>query len=153
MAQAQTASQITLQMRRTFAAPRERVFRAWTDASELASWFAPSPDFAIVIPELDLRVGGKCEVEMHHKSGTVHRLHSVYREVKPPEKIAFTWQWEAEAAAPETLVTVEFFELQKGDSGGSTEVVLTHERFTSEEEKQKHNHGWAGCLDQLAHFL
>jgi uncharacterized protein YndB with AHSA1/START domain len=152
MAQSQTASQITLRIRRTFAAPRERVFRAWTDASELASWFAPSPDFAIVIPELDLRVGGKCQVEMHHKSGTVHRLHSVYREVKPPEKIAFTWQWEAEAAA-ETLVTVEFFELQKNDSGGSTEVVLTHERFTSEEEKQKHDHGWAGCLDQLANIL
>jgi uncharacterized protein YndB with AHSA1/START domain len=152
MAQAQSASQITLQIRRTFAAPRERVFRAWTDARELARWFAPSPDFAIVIPELDLRVGGRCQVEMHHKSGTVHRLHSVYREVKPPEKIAFTWQWEAEAAA-ETLVTVEFFELRRDDSGGSTEVVLTHERFTSEEEKQKHNHGWAGCLDQLANFL
>jgi uncharacterized protein YndB with AHSA1/START domain len=152
MAQAQTASQITLQIRRAFAAPRERVFRAWTDAGELASWFAPSPDFTIVVPELDLRVGGKCQVEMHHKSGTVHRLHSIYREVKPPEKIAFTWQWEAEAA-PETLVTVEFFELQKDDSKGSTEVVLTHERFTSEEEKQKHNHGWGGCFDQLANFL
>jgi uncharacterized protein YndB with AHSA1/START domain len=87
---------------------------------------------------------------MHHKSGTVHHLRSVYREVKPPEKIAFTWQWEAEAAAAETLVALGFFALQKGDS---TEVVPNHERFASEEEKQKHNHGWAGCLDQLANFL
>jgi uncharacterized protein YndB with AHSA1/START domain len=150
MGQVQTASQLTLQIRRTFAAPRERVSRAWTDASELARWFAPSPDFTLVILELDLRAGGKCQVEMHHKSGSVHRLRCVYREIKPSEKIAFTWQWEAERAAAETLVTVEFFELQMG---GSTEVVLTHERFASEEEKQKHNHGWAGCLDQLANFL
>jgi uncharacterized protein YndB with AHSA1/START domain len=69
---------------------------------------------------------------------------------QPPEKIAFTWRWEAERAAAETLVAAEFFELQKG---GSTEVVLTRERFASEEEKQKHNDNWAGCLEQLANFL
>ncbi len=148
MPQTQVPSQIALQVKRTFAAPRERVFRAWTDPKELAAWFAPSPDFTIVVPALDLRVGGACWVEMHHKSGAVHRLRSIYREVNPPKKLAFTWRWEPEATAEETLVTIEFHDL-----GKSTEIILTHERFSSELEKEKHNHGWIGCFDQLGKFL
>ena len=144
----QAPRQIALRVRRTFAAPRERVFRAWTDAEELAAWFAPSPDFTIVIPEMDLRVGGICRVEMHHKGGDVHHLHSTYCEVNPPNRLAFTWRWEREAESAETLVTVEFRSL-----GDATEIVLTHERFTSDAEKQKHDHGWAGCFDQLGKFL
>ena len=144
----QAPRQIALRVRRTFAAPRERVFRAWTDAKELAAWFAPSPDFTIVIPEMDLRVGGICRVEMHHKGGDVHHLHSTYCEVNPPNRLAFTWRWELQPAAEETLVTVEFHALED-----ATEIVLTHERFTSDAEKQKHDHGWAGCFDQLGKFL
>ena len=144
----QAPRQIALRVRRTFAAPRERVFRAWTDAEELAAWFAPSPDFTIVIPEMDLRVGGTCRVEMHHKGGDVHHLHSTYCGVNPPNRLAFTWRWELQPASAETLVTVEFH--ARGDA---TEIVLTHERFTSDAEKQKHDHGWAGCFDQLGKFL
>ena len=48
----------------------------------------------------------------------------------------------------ETLVTVEFRDL-----GGSTEIVLIHERFSNLEEREKHSHGWTGCLDQLAKIL
>jgi uncharacterized protein YndB with AHSA1/START domain len=144
----QAPRQIALRVRRTFAARRERVFRAWTDAKELAAWFAPSPDFTIVIPEMDLRVGGICRVEMRHKGGDVHRLNSTYCEVNPPNRLVFTWRWEMQAASEETLVTVEFHAL-----GDATEIVLTHERFTSDAEKQKHDHGWAGCFDQLGRFL
>jgi uncharacterized protein YndB with AHSA1/START domain len=146
MAQAHSPSQTTLQVKRTFAASRERVFRAWTEAEELRHWFFPSPDYTVVIPILDLRVGGKYQVEMRHKeSGNVHRLEGIYREIKPPEKVAFTWQWEPGASASETLVTVEFHDL-----GPSTEIVLTHELFPNLEERDKHSHGWTGCLDQLA---
>jgi uncharacterized protein YndB with AHSA1/START domain len=44
MATPQSQPQNTLQLRRTFAAPRERVFRAWTDAKEFALWFHPTSD-------------------------------------------------------------------------------------------------------------
>jgi uncharacterized protein YndB with AHSA1/START domain len=148
MQQTQAPRQIALQVRRTFLAPRERVFRAWTEAKELAAWFAPSPDFTIVIPEMELRVGGRCRVEMHHKAGDVHRLNSTYCEVDPPNRLAFTWRWEPEAGSAETLVTVEFHAL-----GDATEIILTHERFASDEQKQKHDHGWTGCFDQLDKFL
>ena len=75
MAQAHPLSQTTLQVKRTFGASRERVFRAWTNAEELRHWFFPSTDYTVVIPVLDLRVGGKYQLEMHHKdSGNIHRL-------------------------------------------------------------------------------
>ena len=52
---------------------------------------------------------------------------------------------EQEPGDSETLVTVEFHDL-----GGSTEIMLIHERFPNLEEQEKHSHGWTGCLDQLA---
>jgi uncharacterized protein YndB with AHSA1/START domain len=148
MARAGSESQTTLQVKRRFEASRERVFRAWTEAAALRQWFFPSPDYTIEVPVLELRVGGKYQVEMHHANGNVHRLGGSYREIRPPEKLVFTWCWEQETGDSETLVTVEFRDL-----GGSTEIVLIHERFSNLEEREKHSHGWTGCLDQLAKIL
>lgn len=135
----------TLELSRTFAAPREKVFRAWTEAEELARWFSPTEDYTVVVPQLELRVGGTWRLEMHHKGGAVHKLFGVYREISRPEKLAFTWRWESNADSEETLVTVEFRSV-----GNSTEVALTHEGFASDEERGKHTHGWTGCLDRFA---
>jgi uncharacterized protein YndB with AHSA1/START domain len=149
MAKAQQSSpETTLQMKRTFAAPRQRVFRAWTDAAELARWFAPSADYRVVVPELDLRVGGKYRLEMHHKGGNIHRIGGTYQEILPPEKIVFTWELKSSGDQVDTLVTVEFHEV-----GNSTEVILTHELLPNVEERDKHAQGWTGCLEQLAKFL
>src|SRR5207302_8414603 len=82
---------------------------------------------------------------MRAPDGTEHHLVGVYRLVEPPKKLVYTWRWESEPDAPETLVTVEFL-----DRGGATDLVLTHELFPNEESKGKHEHRWAGCLDKLA---
>ena len=55
MEKAQSAAKITLQVKRTYRAPREKVFRAWTDRAELAQWFAPSAEYSTVVPELEKR--------------------------------------------------------------------------------------------------
>jgi uncharacterized protein YndB with AHSA1/START domain/uncharacterized damage-inducible protein DinB len=134
-----------LELNRTFAAPREKVFRAWTEAEELARWFSPTDDYTVVVPQLELHVGGTWRLEMHHKGGAVHKLFGTYREISRPEKLAFTWRWESNADSEETLVTVEFRSV-----GNSTEVALTHEGFASDEERGKHTHGWTGCFDRFA---
>jgi uncharacterized protein YndB with AHSA1/START domain len=149
MAKAQQSTPDTsLQMRRTFSAPRQRVFRAWTDPNELARWFAPSADYSTVVPEFDLRVGGKYRLEIHHKGGNVHRLWGIYREIRPPEKLVFTWRWDGDTLSQDSVVTIEFHDL-----GNSTEVVLTHELLPNIEEREKHVHGWNGCLEQLAKYV
>ena len=148
MAKAQAAPETTLQLKRQFAAPRARVFRAWTDAKDLANWFAPSPDHSTVVTELDLRVGGKYRIEIRHKSGNVHTVTGAYREIAPPERVVYTWRWEADPTAHESLVTVEFEDL-----GPATEVTITHEQLPNAEERDKHNHGWVGCTDKLSKYL
>lgn len=148
MATPQSQQETALQLKRTIAAPRDRVFRAWTDARQFAQWFAPTMDYKAIITELDLRVGGKYRLEMHHKGGNVHILHGTYRLVKPPEKLVFTWHWQKDEGAPDTLVTIEFLDL-----GTSTEVCLTHENFQNAEERNKHNEGWTGCLEELARLV
>ena len=148
MAKEQMALQPALQMKRTFHAPREKVFRAWTDAKELARWFAPSSDYSTAVPELELKVGGRYVIEMHHKDGNVHRVTGAYREIQPNEKIKFTWRWENDPAAHESIVTVEFRDL-----GPSTEILLSHEQLPSAEQSGKHEQGWNGCFDQLGKYL
>ncbi len=148
MATPQSQPETALQLKRTFVAPRERVFRAWTDARQFAQWFAPSTDYKTIITELDLRVGGKYRLEMHHKDGNVHQLYGTYRQVKPPEKLVFTWHWQKDENEPDSLVTLEFRDL-----GASTEVCITHEQFPNAEVREKHNQGWNGCLEQLARFV
>lgn len=148
MAKEPPSPETTLKLRRTFQAPRERVFRAWTDPKELALWFAPAPDCTTRVPELDLKVGGRYKVEIHHKGGNVNKVGGTYREIKPPEKIVFTWCWEHDATQHESLVTIEFLDL-----GPATEVLLTHERLPNVEERNKHEQGWTGCLTQLAEYF
>jgi uncharacterized protein YndB with AHSA1/START domain len=148
MDKAQTPANLTLQIKRTFRAPREKVFRAWTDRAELARWFAPSAEYSTVVPELEFRIGGRYRVEMHHKDGNVHSVYGTYQEIKPPEKVVFTWRWDGNASPEDSLVTIEFHDL-----GNSTEVTLTHERLPNLEERDKHAQGWNGCMEQLAGIL
>jgi len=144
MATAKTA-ETTLRLQRTFAAFRERVFKAWTDPEELKRWWGPE---GYVTPSADvqLRVGGTYRLGMRKlPDGEIFYLAGTYREVRPPERLVYTWRWEAEPEHGETLVTVEFH-----DRGGSTEVVVTHELFPDQKIRDDHNRGWSGCLDRLA---
>ncbi len=143
----QAETQTTLRLTRTFAAPREKVFRAWTEAEALKRWFAPSDKYVTRIPVLEARPGGRYRIEMETE-GKVHTVVGTYREVKPAEKLVFTWKWETEPQHGDTLVTIEFF-----DHGEKTEVVLTHEKFPSEAARDEHNKGWTGCLDRLEKYV
>lgn len=142
-----TNPETTLKIRRTFAAPREKVFRAWTEPEELKKWFGPSDEYSTPIAEVDLRVGGRYRIGMRSPGGDLHVAIGTYREVRSPEKLVYTWSWEG-GQMGETLVTVEFHAL-----GGSTEAVLTHEFFPSMEEREKHESGWNGCLSRLPKAL
>ena len=140
-------STITLRLRRSFPAPRERVFRAWTTPAEMKQWKAPG-DMTTPLAEVHRRPGGKYRIHMRTPNGAEHHLIGVYRVVDPPKKLVYTWRWESEPDAPETLVTVDFL-----DRGETTDLVLTHELFPNEESKGKHEHGWIGCLDKLAQVV
>jgi uncharacterized protein YndB with AHSA1/START domain len=135
--------QTSLQVRRTFAAPRERVFRAWIEREALQRWFRPG-GVEVIVSHLDAHVGGSFQFETKAADGTPTVTTGKYLEIRFPEKLVFTWVSNA-LTGQETLVTVEFIE-----HSASTEVILTHDRFISGTKITMFENGWTSMLDQLA---
>ena len=149
---------IKLQLTRVFDAPRELVFKAWTDANQFQQWFgaAACDGRSLQSVKVDARVGGKYRLQVRKDDGEFFTTVGFYREVKPPERLIFTWAFEkdgsgdefGETEPPEMLVTVEF-----KARGQQTELVLTHEKFASAESRGRHEEGWTRCLNELGKFV
>ena len=140
---------IALRAERTFDAPREAVFAAWTNPEVLRRWWASEPGWRSPSAEVDLRVGGRYRLSMGEPDGgPVHTVTGEYTEVRPPERLAYTWTWEGDPPEMDgsagTLVTVEFAE-----DDGRTTVTVVHTGFATEQARDLHKGGWGGCLDSL----
>ncbi|MGH7820780.1 MAG: SRPBCC family protein, partial [Candidatus Binatia bacterium] len=61
----------TLRIQRVFDAPREKVFRAFTDPEELKLWFGPNDDITVPVVEVDLRAGGRYRIDLKTPDGSV----------------------------------------------------------------------------------
>jgi uncharacterized protein YndB with AHSA1/START domain len=77
-----------LVLSRVFAAPRELVFRAWTEGEHLSRWFGPS-GFTTTTHEIDIRVGGLWRFEMRAPNGHCYPNRMVFLEVTRPERLVF----------------------------------------------------------------
>jgi uncharacterized protein YndB with AHSA1/START domain len=134
-----------LRITRRFRASRQRVYRAWTEPELMMKWFVEG-DYDMRIVALDLRVGGRYRFEGEHE-GHAWVLEGEFLEVRPAERLVYTWKWETDknlGGPGDTIVTVDF-----RDAGRETELVLTHEGFTNEIARGEHDRGWIGCLDRL----
>jgi uncharacterized protein YndB with AHSA1/START domain len=136
-----------LEVRRILNAPVAAVYAAWTDEKQVSQWMAPSDAFGPTEATLDVRVGGRYRIVMHDADGETHRVSGTYQEVVPNRRLVYTWAWES-TPERESRVTVEF-----RPSGEGTELLLTHDRFFDTEARDKHNHGWQGCLDRFTRYL
>jgi uncharacterized protein YndB with AHSA1/START domain len=132
----------TLVLRRTFAASRDRVFRAWITPKALESWLRPR-GLKMTVRSLDAQVGGSFQFELENGTSIV----GTYRRIVPPEKLVFTWSGEG-IQGWETVITLDFLE-----QGTATELVLTHERLSTEAMRERVAGGWLSMLDGLASVL
>jgi uncharacterized protein YndB with AHSA1/START domain len=150
---------------RVFDAPRELVFRAWTDPRHMARWWGPR-DFTNPVCELDARPGGAHRIVMRSPDGIEFPCKGVYREVSAPARIVMTLDcsehpdfWhdlvnpnrrkDDANPAGEMLSTITFEDL-----GGGTRLTV-RTRFGSAAIRDAMlklgmTEGWSQSLDRLA---
>jgi uncharacterized protein YndB with AHSA1/START domain len=135
-----------LSVRRSYPAPPDAVFRAFTDPGLLERWFRPSPDVTVKVTELDLRVGGRYRFVFHFPGDRTAVVLGEYRAVARPHRLAFTWTWEPPDphAGIDTLVTIDLHPKE-----GGAELALTHASFPTEEIMRQHESGWDAVLESL----
>jgi uncharacterized protein YndB with AHSA1/START domain len=152
-----TEENIKLQLTRVFDAPREVVYRAWTDPNQFKHWFGAAACGGATLEsvKVDARVGGKYRLQVRKEDGEYFTSVGVYREVTAPERLVFTWQFEKDGSGTEygevepleMVVTVDF-----KARGKQTQLTLTHEKFASVESRDRHEEGWNRCMDSLGKF-
>jgi uncharacterized protein YndB with AHSA1/START domain len=143
------AEERVLVVTRVFDAPRELVFKMWTDPQHLIHWYGPR-GFTLPSCTLDLRPDGNWRSCMRSPEGREYWVHGIFREIVASERLVFTWMHENADGTPghETLVTVTF-----DAQGGKTKLTLRQAVFESVKERDSHRGGWTSSLERLAECL
>lgn len=154
---------------RVFAAPREVVFKAWTDAEHLQKWFGPKGS-TITRCTMDLRPGGVFHYAMRTADGREMWGKWTFREIDPPCRVTAVVSFSDEHGGmgrhpmspdwPREILSVFQFDPHAGIGGGTVVTIRWSpinatevERRTFENGRESMQMGWTGTLDRLAAFL
>ncbi|NWJ48327.1 MAG: SRPBCC domain-containing protein [Chloroflexi bacterium] len=143
---------------RIFDAPRELVFKAWTDPNLMMQWWGPK-GFIAPVCKIDLRVGGSYHCCMRGPDGKDYWSTGVYREIVPPSRLVCTDNFADEKGnvvpasyygmpgdwPQEFLVTATFEEFE-----GKTKLTLRHSGIPAGEMREMTEAGWNESFDKLA---
>lgn len=104
-------------MSRVFDAPRELVWKICTSAEYIPRWWGPRY-LTTVVDKMDFRVGGEWRYVQHDPEGNEHSFNGVYKIIEPPERLAYTFEYEPMAGhiSTDTIVLEEL-------PGGKTRLV------------------------------
>jgi uncharacterized protein YndB with AHSA1/START domain len=139
-----------LVLTRIIDAPREKVYRCWTDPELVKQWFAPRP-WSTSEARMDVRAGGSSYVVMRDPDGNDYPNPGLFLEVVPNEKLvftdAFTSAWQP--SEKPFMVVILTFE----DEGGKTKYTAIARHWTVADreahEKMGFHEGWGQCASQL----
>jgi uncharacterized protein YndB with AHSA1/START domain len=141
-----------LSLTRVINAPREKVFRCWTDPTLIVQWFTPPP-WKTTHAETDVRAGGSSYVVMQGPDGTEMPNRGVYLEVVRNEKIvatdAYTKAWEP-SAKPFFTMILTFEEAGPGKTKYTARALHWTKEDMAAHEKMGFHEGWGIATDQLA---
>ena len=131
-----------LVMERVFNAPRELVWRAWTEPERFASWYGPQ-GFTVPTCEMDFRVGTSYSLVMRSPDGWETRNTGVFREIVPLKQFVATMSADVH---DETVITVELVDV--GD--GRTKMTFQHTGWADAQMAEGAGGGWAQAFEKLA---
>jgi uncharacterized protein YndB with AHSA1/START domain len=138
-----------LRLSRLFRARRETVFRAWSSAEHVKRWFAPE-GCAVLDAAVEMRVGGKFELNMRSPDGTTHWLHGTFVEIVPDTRLVLDMRIDDSAGAP---IFRAYTELNLADALGGTQmdVVQTYTLIDLSKAWMVRGapEGWRSTLDNL----
>jgi uncharacterized protein YndB with AHSA1/START domain len=140
-----------LVLTRIIDAPRQKLFKMWTDPELLKQWFAPLP-YTTPVAELDVRPGGANLVVMRSPDGNEFQNRGVYLEVVENQRLVFTDAYtKAWEPSPKPFMTVI---ITLEDEDGKTRYTARVRHWTAADreahEKRGFQQGWGQCADQLA---
>jgi uncharacterized protein YndB with AHSA1/START domain len=151
---------------RVFDAPREQVWKAWTDPARLKHWWGPK-GFTVHTCKVDLRPGGTFLYGMKSPAGADMWGKFIYRKIEAPGRLEFIVSFSdpkggvtrhpSSPGWPLEILSVVSFDEQ----GGKTKVTVQwsphnapdEERKTFEEGRDSMKQGWTGTFDQFAGYL
>jgi uncharacterized protein YndB with AHSA1/START domain len=140
------AFRVGITIARVFDAPRERVWREWTEPEAFADWFgAAGGDVPLPTVSMDVRPGGSLRLTMF-AGPERHEINwtGVYREVVEPERLVFTLSDQPDDEQYELIVVVL---TDLGD--GRTEMLLEQHGLMSPEEYERAGSGWSTFFDRV----
>ena len=137
---------------RLFNAPRELVFKVWSEPGHVAQWWGPR-GFTTTSHHMDVRPGGMWRFTMHGPDGTDYKNLIVYEEVVPPERLVYSHAGDEDTEDVRFQVAVTF-----AAQGGKTLLTMRGVFPTAEErqrvvEKYRADEGGNQTLDRLGEYL
>lgn len=152
---------------RTFDAPRDLVWKAFTEPKRMAQWWGPK-GFKVIALKTDLRPGGMCHYGLEAPNGSPMWGRFIYREIVAPERIVLVNSFSDEKGGlarhpghiswPLEMLSTFSFEEEKG---GKTRFTIRWAPYNATEEecrtfdegRSSMTQGWGGTLEQLEAYL
>ena len=136
-----------VRIERTFPAPAEAVFDAWTSAEVMRRWFHAGPDWDTPEAEVDLRVGGAVRIVMRRPDGGRAAAHGEYTLIDRPRRLVMVWTFD------DVPSNTQLIELTFSESDGATTVLMINSAIVNEARRQSQQLGWEECLNELERVL
>jgi uncharacterized protein YndB with AHSA1/START domain len=132
-----------VRIERTFDAPAEDVFDAWTSPEVIRRWFKPAQGWQEPSAEVDLRVGGTIRVVMRTPEGEPVEAGGEFTLIERPHRLAFTWTFDDDPSNQQMI------ELEFTERDGATSVLFVNSNISEENRRDQQYDGWSTCLDNM----
>jgi uncharacterized protein YndB with AHSA1/START domain len=143
-----TNPETTIATEITIDAPPAKIFAALTEPDQLPQWWGEEGSYHVESMERDLRVGGRWRSSGKGPDGQSFSVEGVYRTIDPPHVLEYTWNYDWDPNAAETLVRFDLL-----DRAGGTLVRVTHSGFVDPKARDNHREGWPRVLGWLASYV